>query len=117
VLAKAGWWILATALGWAAGYLSTLLLPTSSSSNASVAAVALAPWLAIGLATGLGQWFILRYRFNRAGWWVPVSGLAVAFGAAGWVFGGVCGGVLSWSAAGAATGLILVWLLSVHKFD
>ncbi len=110
LLPQAGWWVLASALGWAAGYLSTLVVPPPSAGQVSFATAALAPWLAIGLATGLAQWLFLRRRLSSSGWWVLASALAVVTGAAGWIFGSVIGGALSWAAAGALTGYVLLYL-------
>lgn len=111
ILPRAGWWILATAIGWMSGYLSTIFITPSESGDFPFAAVALTPWLAIGLFTGFCQWIILRHRYQGAGWWVLVTAAAVVIGAGGWIFGSICGGALSWAAAGALTGFLLLWLI------
>lgn len=111
ILPQAGWWILATAIGWMAGYLSTIFISPSESGDFPFAAVALTPWLAIGLFTGFAQWIFLQRRFRGAGWWVLATALAVVIGAGGWIFGSICGGALSWAAAGALTGFLLLWLI------
>ena len=34
----------------------------------------------IGALLGTAQWFLLRYRFARAGWWVVASTVGLSFG-------------------------------------
>lgn len=106
----AGWWIVATPLGWLFGYLATVLMAALGPTTNMSGTAALVPWLVIGLATGICQWLLLRAHYQRAGWWLPVATLAMAIGATGWVFGGICGGGLTWLAAGGLTGFTILWL-------
>lgn len=53
-------WILATTLGWVAGWAISEF--------------------AVGLMVGLGQWVVLRKRMERSEWWVLVSGIGWAAG-------------------------------------
>ncbi len=71
-LRGAGWWVLASALGWGvAGLLDRFI----SYSNALVGPSLLL--LPTGLAA-LGQWLVLRRQVRQAGWWI-------AGGVAGWL--------------------------------
>ncbi len=66
--------------------------------------------LAIGLygaLAGVLQWWVLRARVPRAGWWVLASAL-------GWLVSipaGDLNGPPGWAAYGAITGAVMVWLL------
>jgi hypothetical protein len=73
--------------------------------------VALMPWLAIRLFTGFAQWIFLRRHYQGVGWWVLVTAAAVVLGAAGWIYGSICGGAFTWVAAGALTGFLLLGLM------
>lgn len=93
-----GWWIPASAAGWAAGVaLVSFLLPPMN----PIAAHAV-----IGTGIGLAQWLVLRWQVQRAWWWIVLSAL-------GWTVGmmGILGGYLEGAAAGAATGFALELLL------
>lgn len=73
--------------------------------------VALTPWMAVGLFTDFAQWMFLRRHYQGVGWWVLVTAAAVVLGAAGWIYGSICGGAFTWVAAGALTGFLLLWLM------
>lgn len=135
-LPGAGWWILASALGWFLGsivvfttydtitYISDLLrsvvrLPRGTLLPVSISAVYCA-------ALGTAQWFILRRHTQDAGWWVfasvvggTVGGAAYAAcsaillrnGAIHWAVHGTVTQGANWAVYGAVTGLVLVWLL------
>lgn len=104
---RSGWWILATAGGWMAGYLwSFLLLPASSGTLTFGAAIL--PWAINGFATGLCQWLVLRHHYDRSGLWIPTATLAMAIGTTGWLIGGTFGGAILWLVAGALSGWILL---------
>jgi hypothetical protein len=109
---RAGWWILASTVGWAVG-------------GAVGGAVGLA---VVGAVSGVAQWLILRRQVRRAGWWIlastvgwAVGGAVVSavvdavVGAVGWAVGlavvvAVVGAVVG-AVSGSITGTVLVWLL------
>jgi len=93
-----GWWIPASAIGWAgsAALVTFLLRPEN-------------PFVApaiIGAGIGVAQWLVLRWQVQRAWWWIVLSTL-------GWAVGlmGVFGAPLAGAAAGAVTGVGLELLL------
>lgn len=112
---RAGWWVLATAGGWMAGYLwSYLLFPPGDASTSFLGV--LLPWLLNGLATGLCQWLLLRNHYHRSALWVPTATLAMAIGTTGWLIGGTFGGAFLWLAAAALSGWILLRVLPPRPF-
>ena len=122
-LPRAGWWILASAvgkflsffpIGWAVGRSH----PSPYASP--VAAIALL-FLA-GAVAGAMEWLVLRRRVSQAGWWVLARSIG-SFGAIH-VFGFVTrgaefhfflGGLASGALSGAIAGLALVLLLRNPK--
>lgn len=101
-LTRAWLWILATSIGWMAGYfLSFFLLPPD---------LQLLEGMMIGLMTGIAQWFVLRREFYWAGWWI-------VFSIIGWVTGLTLlpGVLLTGTMAGALTGLALEILFRSPK--
>jgi hypothetical protein len=108
---RAGWWILATAAGWMAGYLWSYLLFPPGSGTATISE-ALLPWFLNGLLTGLCQWLVLRKFFDRSSLWVPTAALAMTIGTSGWILFGIYGGVFLWLIGGAFSGWILLSVLS-----
>lgn len=111
---RAGWWVLATAGGWMAGYLWSYLLFPSTSETATIVELLL-PWLLYGLSAGLLQWLILRHFYHRSGLWVPTAGLAMVIGTSGWLVGGTFGGTFLWLASGAFSGWILLRVLPSRR--
>jgi hypothetical protein len=97
-LSRAGWWIVASAVGWAVGIALSWIVHWDD-----------VGFVAIGAIVGAVQWLILRRQVRRAGWWILASavGWAVSWGAVGMVLGGVWGG----GVGGQFTGAVLVWLL------
>ncbi len=93
-----GWWIPASAVGWAGGValVSFVLPPTSS----------IATYVILGAALGLAQWLVLRGQVHRAWWWIVISAL-------GWTVAmmGILGDLLNGAVAGAVTGFALELLL------
>jgi len=93
-----GWWIPASAAGWAGGAaLVTLVLRPQSP--------VLGP-VVIGAGIGVAQWLVLRWQVYRAWWWILLSTL-------GWTLGmlGLLGASLVGAVAGAVTGFALELLL------
>lgn len=72
-------WFLAAPLGFLVLLLLQLIpgLPLSSSVAEAIGGMA-----AVGLATGVAQWTLLRHRLPGAGWWIPLT-------FAGWLAGGL----------------------------
>jgi hypothetical protein len=89
---QAAWWILASALGWAASHI---LL----SAALAVGDVTLSGAIT-GVTLGTAQWLALRRWVYLAGWWVVISTL-------GWAAGPVLGASLTGAVVGATTGLAL----------
>ena len=94
---KAWRWPILSGLGWIAGYILVVLL--------SPATLGLLAGPALGGATGLAQWLILRNEVDWAGWWIIISPLAWTTGLL------LVPGLLSSGALpGALTGLALTIL-------
>lgn len=95
---QAGWWILASALGWAAGWGIVIILIPSE--------LGILTQPILGAAMGATQWLFLRRQLYQAGWWIPVSTL-------GWTIGltGLTGELLVGAVVGAVTGITLELLL------
>lgn len=82
--ARLGWgfwllWVLASTVGWYSGFYVGIF--------GTLAVEAILPnyggavlWAGLGAGVGILQWFVLRWRVSRSGWWVLASilGLAVA---------------------------------------
>jgi hypothetical protein len=67
----AGWWVLASGVGWAA---STFLVSMPTGSPPHFTVVGAVPWaFAGGAIIGLGQWLILARQVRGAGWWLLAS--------------------------------------------
>lgn len=95
---RSAWWILTSAVGWAAGRgLASVLFPAQD--TILIGAM-------IGAILGLAQWVVLRHRVVQSWWWIVVSALSW-----GLALTGVLGATLVGSLAGAATGLALEPLL------
>lgn len=118
---RAGWWILASIIGFAAGKAVgdafAQAVPGAVGFGLSGAA--------IGASVGIAQWFVLRRHVVLAEWWVLASVLAWAVGGgiirvADEAVGGPSGtayviGAAGAAAAGAMTGASLVWLLRLRR--
>lgn len=136
----AGWWVLASALGWFLGIFVTSIADAIFDpilQRLSKIALWEVFWLntltnPVTFATlGLVQWLVLRHHTRRAGWWVlaNVIGGAVNGAVASTVCALVCDrlgirggfnmstalsyGVL-WAGNAAVTGIVLAWLL-IHE--
>ena len=147
-LSRAGWWVLASMVGGAVGFSLVGWFPLDPTvgfgliglvgrlGDVTVAAVL---GIQIGAPVGIMQWFVLRQRFFRAGWWIlaNIIGFAAGFAAASvtdsfviplmvaigmalgpmpitaFIFGAVGGGGLGFVVGlmtGAITGMMLAWL-------
>jgi hypothetical protein len=105
----AWWWILATVLGWTAGF------PLGAELASRLGLVGFLFGMLVGLTTGaalgLLQWLVLRQHVTRAFWWIPtsifawISALIYYQPASNWL--GLMFGLL----VGIVTGLVLLWLL------
>lgn len=101
-IARPWHWIVATSIGWIAGYFIALfMLPQEFEALEG---------MIIGLTTGFAQWLILRREFHWAGWWIIFSMI-------GWTTGLTLlpGILLTGTMAGALTGLCLEVLLRNPK--
>lgn len=118
---RAGWWILASIIGFAIGKLVgdgiAQAIPGAVGFGLSGAA--------IGASLGIAQWVVLRRHLAHAGWWVLASVLAWAMG---WAIinlvdeaaGGPIGtayliGATGAAVAGVITGISLIWLLRQRR--
>jgi hypothetical protein len=93
-LSQTGWWVLASAVGWAGGgAIAIALVPPDFGFLTGTV---------LGAVGGAAQWLFLRRYFYRAGWWVPVSAL-------GWTAGLtlLSGPLLVGAVVGAVTGIAL----------
>jgi len=72
----AGWWILASVIGFALG---KFVADAVAASIAGALGFALGGFV-IGVAVGAAQWLILRRQVAQAGLWIPASALAWAVG-------------------------------------
>ncbi len=138
-LARAGWWIAASTVGWAVGGIML------EAGRAGVAALPgeIPGWFLGGFLGGFGvvggvvagflQWLVLRRQLAQAGWWIVASagggvagrtmlgiGIAVGLvidktlgGAIDTLVVGVVAvsGSVDGAVGGAITGAVLVWLL------
>jgi hypothetical protein len=93
-LRGAGWWVLATTIGYAIPMVAAPNIPIREP-----------PWLTgsiifllFGIALGILQWLVLRGRVRQPGWWIAIS-------VAGWVL------------AFALTAAAIVGGLYVEPFD
>jgi len=117
---RAGWWILASIIGFAVGNAVgdafAQAVPGAVGFGLSGAA--------IGASLGIAQWFVLRRHVAQAQWWVLANVLAWAVGwgiinvvdeavgvptATAYIIGAVGAAV-----AGMITGVALVWLMRLR---
>jgi len=95
-------WILATAIGWAAGWAINLFLSPGN--------LDLIGSMVIGVTTGISQWLVLRHAVHWAAWWVVIN-------VVGWTTGLTLlpGVILTGVMAGVVTGFALELLLRYPK--
>ena len=77
--AGAGWWILASALGFA----TVFSMGGTGRPNENPAMIGVRMAIAFGLVAGILQWTILRQKIARAGWWVLANILGLLVGEMG----------------------------------
>jgi hypothetical protein len=123
-VAGSAWGIIAGAIGLLVGYVLGFLL-------AGPPIDFLLGYVFMGTAAAIGQWFALRRRVARSGWWIPASAGAFIVGAIAAVGTAVAGlgdalgsgevsfvilvlvlGLIVGSISSAITGAALLWLLS-----
>jgi hypothetical protein len=119
-IAETGWWVLASALGFAAFFAT----PGAVGFKENPAIAGILGVIVLGLVGGTLQWLILRRHVERAGWWLvatmfgaligeigfPVS---IAIGATGnYGLSVIVLGLIFGAGYGAITGGALVGLLS-----
>jgi hypothetical protein len=104
-----GQWVLASALGWAGGFL--IGVEGAQWFGLSDVFFGLVVGMVTGVSLGLFQWLILRRQVPNAGWWVPANIFAwtssLLYYRPGITGAGAFYGILS----GLVTGTVLLWLL------
>ena len=121
-ICRAGWWVVASIVGWSMGWgvgfpLTVSLFERSSVISDLVYVVAI--WLGVGAWIGAVQWLVLRRQVHQAGWWMLASAvgwvtgwilaLAVVF-AVPWVVGNSLGGPGAQADAGKVMGMLLFFV-------
>ena len=97
-LANGVWlrWVLASTVGWAAAWATTV--PVEGLVGFAAGGAALVDGV-FGALIGTAQWLVLRERISQAVWWVPAS-------AAGTVLGGLAASIPSWPMDVFGTGVV-----------
>ena len=104
-IARAGWWVLATALGMGVGFaLIRAVTPAVTGALGGSPIYGLVNGSLVGTLAGTLQWLVLRKQSSRACWWVLTS-------AAGTGVGFALDQVVGQLVGMAVTGTALVWLL------
>jgi len=117
-VARAGWWVLASALGFAiaGGTLGAIRI----NENYVMAGILFAA--VFGVVGGIMQWLVLRQQVVRAGLWILASIFGSLVGAIGFPISSAIGaagnyglsamvfGLLFGAGLGAIPGAVLVWL-------
>ena len=124
----AGWWVLASTLGFAIAPIAALAGVMALSQIMSLDGNPLAAPILLGVLSGvlsaIFPWLILRRQFAQAGWWIPAHLLGSLLGGAIGIvtfhavsvigyydFGWAAAGALFGAGLGAVTGITLVWFL------
>lgn len=118
---RAGWWILASIIGFAVGKFGGDAIAQAVSGPVGFGLSG----AAIGASLGMAQWVVLRRHVAQAGWWVLASALAWAVGwaiinAVDEAASGPTGtayliGATGAAAAGVITGVSLIWLFRLRR--
>jgi len=106
----AGWWVLASGIGWLAGWAivtSGLIVPPGGGLLTSIVTGAV-----FGVTLGVAQWFVLRG-------WVKLASIWILLSIPGWTIGliGLLGSMLAGAVAGAITGLAFDFLMRFPRDD
>lgn len=130
-IAGAGWWVLASTLGFAIAVVAAMTYPVLSladslafSLDGNPIAAPILIGVVFGVAGGILPWIVLRRKITRAGWWVLAHLLgSLVGGALGIItfhvvsligfyqFTWAAAGAMFGAGLGAITGITLVWLL------
>ena len=122
-LRQAGWWVLATAIGWPVGLWIGITFMNKGSIVGGSASIV---WIAIGITLGLTQWLVLWNKVWHAEAWILVS--IALWGASGLLgdkttelingsslsvtsSASLAGILTTWASAECTRGLALMWLL------
>jgi hypothetical protein len=73
-LPRMGWWVLATALGWALAFEVSEWTYSLLGHESKWMPALIFPL--VGASIGLAQWFVLRRRLPQAGWWLAANVLS-----------------------------------------
>ncbi len=124
----AGWWVLASTLGFAiaplAAIAGVMVMSQVMSLDGNPLTAPILLGVIFGVLSAIMPWLVLRRQLARAGWWVPAhllgslvgGGLGiVAFHAMSLIgfyqFAWAAAGAMFGAGLGAVTGITLVWLL------
>jgi hypothetical protein len=127
-IAAAGWWMLASTLGFAiapiAAIAGVMAMSQVMSLDGNPMAAPILLGVLFGVLSAIMPWLVLRRQLARAGWWVPAHLLgSLVGGAMGIVafhvmaligfyqFPWAAAGAMFGAGLGAITGITLVWLL------
>lgn len=115
---RAGWWILATVIGWAVARAVAETVNAALDVAMAGGVVAIVVWAVAGAMAGalagFGHWLILRRHFQRAGWWILANAIgwvvarAASWMGVGWAMAIAEAGArdMAWAIVGAAFGAI-----------
>jgi hypothetical protein len=106
---RSGWWVIASALGWSAGFsIGAAFAQRLGLSDIFFGVIV---GFVTGAILGILQWLVLRQNVLSAGWWVPASIFAwtssMLYYRPGVTGAGAYYGILS----GLVTGTVLLWLI------
>ena len=126
-LSWAGWWVLASILGYAVGLsLANLVSNAVNTATGGDISLALGPAI-VGATVGGTQWVLLQRQVASAGWWVPASVVGVVGGGllgdisralslqVGFTFGFTIGFAIFGAVYGAITGIAMIWIIQKPK--
>jgi len=121
-IAKGGWWIPASGLGFPPALLIAMVAGISLGGDSLAAPILMG--VVFGVLSGIMPWLVLRRHVARAGWWIPAHLLGtlvggalgiIAFHSVGlfgfYQFAWAVAGAIFGAGLGAITGIALVWLL------